>query len=263
LAAARLDHDGLGDTWRATHELTLRADLGPTALHARHASAFRPPTFGDQFFREGVLVQPNPDLRAEHVPSELGLGVTVEGRLGPGIGGRLAVEAFSADVKDMIIWAPDFRFVWSPRNFDVKRRGLDVGTELAFRRAALVLRGAYSLAHTTYDRPGSDTVQVMYRPRHSGSVAATWRPGSWRMEVSTRYTGVRYPVPAPVNALEPYWTVDLRLRRTFQAGNWQLTPALAIERLFDNEDSLIFGYPEPGRLIRLELTARPLWSSRL
>ena len=58
------------------------------------------------------------------------------------------------------------------------------------------------------------------------------------------------------------WTVGLRLRRTLRAGSWQLTPLLAIERLFDTTDSLIFGYPEPGRLLRFELAARPSWSKR-
>ncbi len=64
-------------------------------------------------------------------------------------------------------------------------------------------------------------------------------------------------MPAPLNALDPYWTVDLRLRRSFDAGTWQITPTLAVDRLFDNDDSLIFGYPEPGRVLRLELAARP------
>ncbi len=257
VAAVRLDRDGLADAWQTSHELTMTARLGPTSLHARHATSFRPPTFGDQFFREGVLVQPNPNLRAERVPHDLGVGASLDGRLGAGIIGRLAVEAFAADVKDMIIWAPDFRFVWSPRNFDVRRRGVDAEAELQITRPALGLRAAYSLARVTYDRPGDDTVQVMYRPRHSGSLAATWRPVGWELAVAARYIGTRYPVPAPVNALDPYWTFDLRLRHTLRAGNWQLTPLLTIERLFDNTDSLIFGYPEPGRLIRLELAVRP------
>jgi hypothetical protein len=34
-------------------------------------------------------------------------------------------------------------------------------------------------------------------------------------------------------------------------------PTLAVDRLLNNDDSLIFGYPEPGRTLRLEIAARP------
>ncbi len=175
--------------------------------------------------------------------------------------GSLAIDGYVADVKDMIIWAPDFRFVWSPRNFDVERRGLDAEAGLEVPSARLSLRAAYSLARTTYDRPGDDdAVQVMYRPRHSGSVAAAWRPASWDLAIDARFIGTRYPVPAPLNALDPYWTLDVRLARSFGTGGWRLTPVLSVERLLDNEDSLIFGYPEPGRTIRFELLAQPRWT---
>jgi len=255
-AALRLDRDGLDDLWRLTHELTLTASAGFASFHLRHASSYSPPTFGDQFFREGVMVEPNPGLRAERVPSDLGLGVALDGRIGSAFA-RLAVDGYSADVKDMIIWAPDFRFVWSPRNFDVKRRGFDVEGSIELARQDLILRAAYTYARVTYDRPDDDTVQVMYRPRHSGSVGARWTPGRWQIDADARYVGERYPVPAPLNALDAYWTVDLRLRRSFDAGGWRITPMLAVDRLLDNDDSLIFGYPEPGRVVRFELAVRP------
>jgi outer membrane cobalamin receptor len=255
-AALRLDRDGLEDLWRLTHELTLTASAGLASFHLRHASSYSPPTFGDQFFREGVMVEANPELRAERVPSDLSLGAALEGRIGS-TRGRLAVDGYIADVKDMIIWAPNFRFVWSPRNFDVKRRGVDVEGSIELAPQSLTLRAAYSYARVTYDRPDDDTVQVMYRPRHSGSIGARWIPARWEIGVDARYVGERYPVPAPLNALDPYWTVDLRLRRSFDAGNWHITPTLAVDRLFDSDDSLIFGYPEPGRIVRFELAVRP------
>ncbi|NIN73112.1 MAG: TonB-dependent receptor plug domain-containing protein [Gemmatimonadetes bacterium] len=260
-AALRLDRDGLEDLWRLTHELTLTASAGFATFHLRHASSYSPPTFGDQFFREGVLVKPNPELRAERVPSELSLSAALEGLIGS-TRGRLAVDAYIADVKDMIIWAPDFRFVWSPRNFDVKRRGLDVEGSIELAPQGLTVRAAYNYARVTYDRPEDDTVQVMYRPRYSGSIGARWLTARWEIGADARYIGERYPVPAPLNALDPYWTVDLRLRRSFDAGSWQITPTLAVDRLFDNDDSLIFGYPEPGRVVRFELAARPRTPTR-
>ena len=262
VAALRLDRDGLDGLWRMTHELLLTARAGPAAFHLRQASSYSPPSFGDQFFKEGVAVEPNPDLRAERVPSDISLGASLAGQVGAGVLARLAVDGYIADVKDMIIWAPDFRFVWSPRNFDVKRRGLDVEAELELPAQRLALRAAYTLARVTYDRPGSDdTVQVMYRPRHGGGVAATWRPARWEIGVDARFIGTRYPVPAHLNALDSYWTLGLRLGRGFAAGGWEFTPTLMVDRLLDNEDSLIFGYPEPGRTLRFELALRPRGTS--
>lgn len=254
--ALRLDHDGLAESWRLSHELTLATDAGPAAFHVRHASSYSPPSFGDQFFREGVAVAPNPDLRAERVPSEWNVGASIRGDVGSLVRARLSLEGYAADVKDMIIWAPDFRFVWSPRNFDVERRGLEAGALLEMARHHLELRGSYSLTRTTYDRPGdADTVQVIYRPRHSASASLAWRPARWELYLNARYVGTRYPVPARLNALSPFLTFDLRVRRVFTAGGWTLTPSISVDRLLDNEDSLIFGYPEPGRTLRLEMAA--------
>ena len=257
VAALRLDHDDLAGTWYATHELTLTARAGPAAFYVRQASSYSPPGFGDQFFKEGVAVEPNPDLRAERVPNDLSAGASIEGAIGTVAIGRLAVDGYVADVKDMIIWSPDFRFVWSPRNFNVKRRGFDAEAQLELPPQRLSLSATYSLARATYDRPGDATVQVIYRPRHSGSITASWRPVRWEIAVDARFIGTRYPVPAPLNALDPYWTVHLRLRRSFDAGSWEIVPTLAVDRLLDSEDSLIFGYPEPGRVIRFEVAARP------
>jgi vitamin B12 transporter len=255
-AALRIDRSDIEEVWRLSHELTLTAVAGPADFHVRHASSYSPPTFGDQFFREGVAVQPNPDLRAERIPHDLSAGVSLAGDAGAGTG-RLALTGYIADVKDMIIWSPDFRFVWSPRNFDVKRRGFDLEGSLELPGPRLSLRAAYSLMRVTYDRPGDDSVQVVYRPRHSASMGASWRPARWSVDLDARFIGIRYPVPAPLNGLDPYVTVDLRLRRTFDAGNWHIVPTLAVDRLLNNDDSLIFGYPEPGRTLRLEIAARP------
>ena len=257
VAAFRLDRDDLTRNWYATHELTLTAAAGPMAFHVRQASSFSPPSFGDQFFREGVAVEPNLNLRAERIPNDLSAGTSIEGGVGSLAVGRLALDAYTADVKDMIIWSPDFRFVWSPRNFDVKRRGIDAQGQLDFTEHNVSVSATYSLTRVTYDRPGDDTVQVIYRPLHSGSLATSWRPARWDLSADVRFVGKRYPVPAPLNALDPYWTLNLRVRRGFSAGGWEIIPTLAVDRLLDNEDSLIFGYPEPGRLIRFEINAQP------
>ena len=53
---------GWSDRWHGSHEVAFGVPLSPLFLRVAHRSAFSPPTLGDQFFREGVGVEPNPDL---------------------------------------------------------------------------------------------------------------------------------------------------------------------------------------------------------
>ncbi|HEX5727735.1 MAG TPA: TonB-dependent receptor, partial [Longimicrobiaceae bacterium] len=255
-AQARLDRDGLAGEWHATRALALGAAWAGARLQLANRSAYSPPTLGDQFFREGVAVAPNPDLRPERVPNEWELSASLSRALG---GAELSAggAAYTADVRGMIVWMPDFRFVWSPRNTDVRRRGVDGWAELALPARRLRLAGAWSLARVTYDRPGeADTVQVVYRPRHSGWVRGEWTPGPWRLELSGAYTGSRNPTPTSATALPGFWSLALAAARDWRLGRWTLTTAVDVDRLLDEKESLIFGYPEPGRRVRLDLRVR-------
>ncbi len=255
-AEARLDRDGAAGRWYPNRAVGLRLSSGAAALHLSNRSGYSPPSLGDQFFREGVAVEPNPDLRAERVPSEWEAGASLAWRLG-GAEAAAGARLYRGDVRGMIVWLPDFRFVWSPRNTDVKRRGLEAWTELAIPRAGLALSGSYSLAAATYDRPGgADYVQVAYRPRHAAQLRSSWEHGAWRAGVDALFTGTRYPAPAPLNALDPFWTVGLGLGREWRLGAAALTTAVRVDRLLDEKDSLIFGFPEAGRRVRLEARLR-------
>lgn len=249
---------GVDDELYVTHEATLRATLGPVQMHVAHRSAVDPPTPADQYFREGLALQPNPDLRAERVPSELEVGVSLSAQA-LAVPLALGVTGYHGDTHDMIVWAPDYRFVWSPRNRDVKRRGAEAWLELV-PVAGLELRGWYAYARTTYDWPGAaDTVQLAYRPRHSARLGLTYDRGDWSAGLAALRTGVRYPVPAHVNALPGYWSVDATLGRTFRLAGADLGARLHVDRLLDNTESFIHGYPEPGRQLRLELIAGAPW----
>ena len=91
---------------------------GPTSITLAVGGGVTPPVLADLFFREGVGVRVNPDLRPERVRWEVGAGARRE----LPHGGHVGLRLFAGRVADMIVWAPDFRFIWSPRNFDVVRR---------------------------------------------------------------------------------------------------------------------------------------------
>lgn len=249
-ASIRLDRSGLPSRWYASHDVGLAWSGGSFGARLGHRSSFSPPTLGDQFFREGVGVEPNPDLEAERVPSEWVAGASVERELA-GLVATVEAEAYRGDIEGMIVWLPDFRFVWSPRNQNVRRRGAEVSARLRRPSAGLDLRGHMSWNRTTYDRPGLEDTQVVYRPELGGGFVATWSSERWRASVATDFVGARYPVPNRVNRLPAFWTTDLALARSWATPLGDLEVGVELDRVFDHEDSLIFAFPDPGRTARL------------
>lgn len=226
-------------------------------MQAAHRSAFNPPTLADQYFREGVGVRANPTLRPERIPSEFELTL-----MGSRDWGALGVTAYRSDVKDRIVWQPDFRFVWSPTNTDIKRRGLDAWAGVDAGRLVAALTGlrvdaAVSWTRAVYDRPGSaDTVQLAYRPERTGSLNLRWSRPGWTLFAQGQFTGTRYPVPSPVNALPAFWAWDAGVTRTQQVGAWTVEMDLTVRRLLDTPHTLIHGFPDPGRTWSLSLGTR-------
>jgi len=248
---ARLDRSGLPTDWYVSHDLGLSWGRGAFLAHVGHRSSFSPPTLGDQFFREGVGVEPNPELEAERVPSEWVAGAALEMPAGGALLG-LEAEAYVGDVEGMIVWLPDYRFVWSPRNRDVRRRGLEASARLRLPGAGLDVRAHAAWNRTTWAR-GAEDVQVVYRPERTAAVVGSWTGGGWSASVAAAYTGARNPVPNPVNRLPGFWTVDTGLARRART-RWGLAELrLDVERLLDNEEGLIFAFPDPGRTLRLTL----------
>jgi outer membrane cobalamin receptor len=252
-AEGRLDRDAQAGRWYASHALTLTAARGPLTLGLANRSSYTPPSLGDQFFREGVGVVSNPALRAERVPAEWELSAALAGSAGPA---ELSIDAaaWTGRVEGMIVWLPDFTFRWSPRNLDVERQGLDLRAQAALPARRLRLAAGWSRARITYAHVEDGSAsQLAYRPRHSALLSAEWAPGAWRGELGARYTGQRFPAPSPVNALPGFWSTRLNLGRQWRLGRWQVLGALDLDRVFDERQSLIAGYPEPGRRLRFDL----------
>ncbi|HEX6909667.1 MAG TPA: TonB-dependent receptor, partial [Longimicrobium sp.] len=251
-AEARADRDGLTDDVYLSRALTAGTTLGILRVQLANRSSYSPPSLGDQFFRAGVGVEPNPGLRPERVPNEWELGASASTVVGAAEVSAYAT-AYTGDVRGMIVWLPDFRFRWSPQNVDAVRRGVDTRAEVALPAAGLRLRGSYALARITYADEGARDVQLAYRPRHTGSLGIGWRRGPWRVDAAARYTGERYPQAARVNALPGFWSTEARAGRDWRLGAWTMTTAVDVDRALDEKDALIAGFPEPGRRVRLDV----------
>ncbi len=230
------------DLWtgRGTPAFSARVDAGwqrgRTGITAAIGSAVTPPVLADLLFREGVGVRLNPDLRPERVRWELEAGVRREIDRG-----TLSARLFAGRVADMVVWAPDFRFIWSPRNFDVVRRGgeLSIGLRPA---AALRFDGTATYSALTYDIP--EGAQVQYRPRVTYSVAVLWSPRAWTADARWHRIGERFPNSAGTNPRPAFSLFDVGLEH-------RLTDALGlriqVSDLADSRAEFIAGYPTPGR----------------
>ena len=240
----------------ASPHLEASAGRGPLLLSLSDGQAYNPPSLADQYFREGVMVRPNPDLRPERVRDEIEARLTVrEVALGPA---RLSGEAavYRADVDGMILWFPNFQFVWSPDNYDVHRSGWDTSTQLAFPRLGLFARATASAVSADYAGPVLGG-QVAYQPRVTGSIAAGISRGRVSASLTTLYAGERRTIQgSSLNSLAPYWITNTQATVRIESGPWPLDALLGIDDLLDDRAALLFDYPYPGRTLRLGLRIR-------
>jgi vitamin B12 transporter len=252
----RADRDARDGGWVLNRSITATLAGARAAVHVANRSSWSPPALGDQFFRASVGVAPNPDLRAERVPSELEVGARARLDLGP-VEATAHAVAYHGDIEGMIVWAPDFRFVWSPRNTDVRRRGVESGLAIASHDGRARVTAQHAWTHVTYDRAARDDVQVAYRPRATATLAGAVDAGAARLDAEARFTGVRNTAASNANPLPAFWTYAAGASRDWRLGAWRLATSVRIDRVFDERATLIFGFPEPGRVVHLRLRLTP------
>jgi outer membrane cobalamin receptor len=254
--SARLDWDSLLRGAVASPRVGLTAARGAASLAAFFGAGYAPPSLADQFFHEGVLVRPNPSLQPERVRNEAEVRATVRAvRVGAlDFDGEAA--AFRANIDGMILWQPDFRFVWSPSNFDVTRKGGEASARVGVPALGVEARGSVSVADVRY--VGSAlSGQVAYRPRTTANTSAALTRLGVRVEVTTRYIGSRRTVTASeINALEPYSLTDLRVSRSFNHRAVRIDASVGVENLLDRSASMLVDYPFPGRSWSVSLRTR-------
>lgn len=260
---ARVDHSSLLRKTLLSPRFSLRLEKDHVALSTSYGSGFTPPSIADQFFHEGVQVKANPDLRPERTRHDMEARIAIRSvQAGPVI---LTAEgaAFRADIQDMILWFPDFRFVWSPHNYDVARRGWELRSQLLIPALHLALQGSVDETEVTYAGPVLHG-QVTYRPRRTASLTSAFSTAHSRFEISSRHTGSRHTAPGTnLNSLPAYNVTDLRLQTTGTWKAWSLTPTISVENIFNRHAAMLMDYPFPTRLWSISLRVRSSSSPNL
>lgn len=246
-AAARGDAgSGVGDPVLSPR-LSVAAGKAGWSLAASWSESFSPPTLGDLFFQEGVQVRANPDLRPERVRNEINLTATVPQHQVLGTEVSASLSAYRADIDDMILWTPNFAFVWSPGNFDIARQGIEgeVTDRIPVLHASLGVNAAYS--DLRYRGPVYQG-QVIYRPHWTGAAHLEVGLLGFRLGGKARYVGVRRTgIGSGLNLLPAFVVADAQLARRFRIGRGTLELTAGIDNLFDQRTTLLIDYPSPGR----------------
>jgi outer membrane cobalamin receptor len=243
LADVRADYNDRQRQVYGSHGLTIGRN-GRVSAQLSHRSSYAPPSLADQFFRESIGIAANPDLRAERVPRELEAVLRWHSTAGPA-SAQVSVTGFVADTRDLIVWEPDYRFVWSPRNTDVGRRGGDINAQLTW--GPLSLRGGFVHQRITYrDFPGN--IQVAYRPRNTATAVLECNRPSWHARVSADYLGARNTAATQLNALPGFWTLSAAAARSLRIRRLSVDVSLRADRIFNRNESLIYGFPQPSMM---------------
>jgi len=260
---ARLDDNekfGTFGTWRVGASARLSAG---TRLRANAGTAFKEPTFGENF-STGYSVG-NPDLKPERTTSvEAGLEQTLAA-------GRLVVSAtgFSQQFRDLI----QYTFLTAlptDANYYNVASAKSSGAELEVRLvpvSALVVTAQYTWLHTVAQDSGYDGTFVsgqplLRRPEHSGSVSAEWSVGPQRsLGARALYVGARDDLdfasfPASRVTLSDYGRLDLwgNFGLRSRPGNANVALTIRAENVTGAQYQQVLGFTAPGR--RLLVGAR-------
>lgn len=256
-SGARLD---IGTLWSGAYlspDLHATAQRGIVRIAAAWHSAFSAPSLGDLFFQEGVQVRANPALRPERVRGEWTTSLDVDRVTRSGVRTTFALSGFRGDIDDLILWSPDFRFIWRPDNFNVSRRGIETSMRIALASNAAALTITGNGTDIRYRGPVLEG-QVIYRPRVTASAVLDLPVAGTDMQLAVQHTGTRRTVVgSDINQLRAFDAVQARVARQFDVGPLDARLRLSVENLLDQRIAMLLDYPMPGRTFALDITLRP------
>jgi outer membrane cobalamin receptor len=253
--AARIDRSSLAGG-AVSPQARVALSREHLTVSASFGEGYSPPSLADQFFQEGVQVRPNPSLQPERTSGDLELRVATSA-LDAGFA-RVDAEGavYRANVDGMIIWSPDFRFIWSPNNFAVRRSGSELSGRVAFTSMPIDVHGTLNTSNVDYT--GSVTSgQVVYRPRTTGDISFGAGAPVLRVQLANRYVGERRTVPGDaINSLPAYWRTDVMLSTARAWRAITLVGTLAMDNVLNRPAAMLVDYPFPGRAWSISLRVR-------
>jgi vitamin B12 transporter len=211
------------------------------AVRTAFSSNYRLPTFNDLYWEPGG----NPDLRPEKsLSGEIGLDYTHSLF-------SLTGAAFIIKSEDLIQWQPVGTDYWQPQNINkASNYGLEFSGDLRQNVGShfFQLKVQYDYTRAIDD---ATEMQLIYVPKHRGSVILddTWK--KWNFNYNLQYIGEVYTTTSNTQALSDYWLSDVSLFRTLL--NNRMTIGFMVNNLFDVTYQSVAYRPMPNRNYALQI----------
>ncbi|RAJ02389.1 outer membrane cobalamin receptor [Chitinophaga skermanii] len=226
-------------------------------LRAFYKRIFRMPTFNDLYYTEIG----NSYLKPEYA-TQYNVGLTYNKKYEKGIINEVGFEAdaYYNEVTDKIVAMPTVsQFRWSMMNLGfVKIHGVDMKgyTELQVAKSLTVsARAVYTFQLAQDFSDPKDTYykdQILYIPKHSGSLILQASYKQWDFNYSYIYTGERYNAKANIRAnyVQPWYTSDISVSRKFRTGMLDWMASFQVNNIFNQYYDVVLNYPMPGTNVK-------------
>ena len=176
---------------------------------------------------------------------------------------------FRSDINNWIIWIPNFKGYWEPKNISrVLASGVESNLTMsgAIDRVTIKVQGSYaytrSLNYGDREVWGDDAYgkQLVYIPVHSGNVLihTAWKGyyiSFHHNSFSERYTTTTNDYSRR-DWLYPYFMNDLSVGKEILLMRFNLSAELKISNMFDENYHSVLYRPMPGRNYMFTLTMK-------
>lgn len=232
-------------------------------LRAFYKDIFRMPTFNEMYL--AYMGSLSSALKPEST-KQYNWGMQYTKQL-KNISFESQIDAYYNEVHNKILAVPGgVNFRWTMKNLGlVEIRGIDFSFGANARLTddfLLSTRLNYTFQKAQDFTPPSglsDSIsnyyggQISYIPWHSGSAVVSASYKTWSLNYSFIYTGERYTWSAniPANKLQPWYTHDLSLAKSFKWQKNDIKLTAEVNNLFNQQYDVVLNYPMPGTNFKL------------
>ncbi len=173
---------------------------------------------------------------------------------------RLSLSGFHYRVNDWIMWIPGPSY-WIPENVrKVHASGLEISTSLArpVGPSVLGLEGYYSLTKSIImesrleNSPGIGN-QLPYTPVHLAAFTMNWEYKSWKAELITDHTGLRFVTTDNHSELPGFTLFNIRVSKQVPVFSQLLSIDLRADNILNTEYQNVRFRAMPGRTFHIGL----------
>lgn len=229
-------------------------------LRAFYKRIFRMPTFNDLYYTEIGNHLLKPEFATQY-DAGFTWNKTFTGKLLSAAG--LEIDGYYNEITDKIVAVPGSnQFIWTMMNLGkVKIKGLDVKANAGWQirqQLQLLLKATYTFQRAQdFTNPTDDFYgdQIVYIPRHSGSLIVSADYKGWEANYSFIYTGERYNGKnnSEVNYVPAWYTSDISFGKQFTYKRTRVHVTAQVNNLANQFYEVVRSYPMPGRNYRFIL----------